>query len=206
MRAPPVVTINFIRTGGPWIYGALDEYPDPESGAMLNTTFTGRIDGDRIRGQFKSGPVGSAVTAVGSWSVRRTGPPPRDPPTFGPDMGVPVSPSDTAGLPGVQGPTEEQLIAMGGQLFQELGCSFCHGREGQGRMAPNLAETLPHRDFSWIYRMILSPDSMVRNDPVAKEMYEQFELKMPDRAVSPWEALALYEYLFAEIVKEEPPF
>jgi len=204
-RAPPVVTINFIQTGGPWVYGALDEYRDPESGDMLNTTFTGRIDGDRIRGQFKSSPVGGAVTAVGSWAVRRTGPPPRDPPAIGPDMPV-AALADTAGLPGVQGPTEEQLIAMGGQLFRELGCSFCHGPEGRGRMAPDLAEALPHRDFSWIYRMILSPDSMVRNDPAAKQMYEQFDLKMPDRAVSPWEALALYEYLFAEIVKEEPPF
>lgn len=204
-RPPPVATINFIRAGGPWVYGALDEYFDPETGAPLHTTFTGRIEGDRIRGQFKSSPIGSAVTATGSWSVRRTGPPPRDPVPGLEGEAYVTAPGDTTGLPGVQGPSEEELVAIGKGLFQDLGCSFCHGADGRARMAPDLAATLPHRDFSWIYRMIQQPDSMIRNDPTAKTMYEQYELAMPDRAVSPWEALALYEYLVAEVAKAPPP-
>jgi hypothetical protein len=72
-------------------------------------------------------------------------------------------------------------------------------------MAPDLAETLPHRDFSWIYRMIQRPDSRVRHDPTARTMYERYDLEMPDRAVSPWEALALYEYLVSEVMSRPPP-
>ena len=204
-RPPPVLSIEFIRAGGPWVYGALETYADPLTGQSLETTFTGRIvEGDRIMGQFKTSPVGSSVTSIGTWSVRRTGPPPRASARSG-DMAIaPSVPSDTAGLPGVQGPTEEEMVAHGKRLFTELGCSYCHGSGGRGRMAPDLDATLPHRDFGWIYRMILRPDSMVRDDPIAKTMYEQYELEMPDRSVSPWEALALYEYLVAE-VEETPP-
>ena len=204
-RPPPVLAIAFIRAGGPWVYGALETYPAPRTGELLETTFTGRIvDGERIAGQFKTSPVGSTVTSVGTWSVRRTGPPPRRS-AASEDPAIDSSvPSDTAGLPGLQGPTPEEMVAHGKRLFTELGCSFCHGSEGRGRVAPDLEATVPHRDFGWIYRMILRPDSMVRNDPTAKTMYEQYELVMPDRSVSPWEALALYEYLVAEI-EESPP-
>ncbi|MDH3734945.1 MAG: hypothetical protein OEU54_15555 [Gemmatimonadota bacterium] len=197
-RAPPVITIRFVRTGGPWVYGELDEYPDPQTGTPLRTTFTGRIEGDRISGQFRLGPAGEGATGVGTWTVRRTGPPPTDDIELDePGARVPSLPD-----PGV-GPDPEEMIALGRELFTDLGCSFCHA-EGRARMAPDLAQTLPHRDFGWIYRMILNPDSMVRYDPVAKGMYEQFELKMPDRAVTPWEALVLYEYMFAEVVKDPP--
>lgn len=201
-RSPPVITIRFVRTGGPWVYGELDEYPDPQTGIMLSTTFTGRIEGDRIEGQFRTGPAGSAVTGTGSWSVRRTGPPPRD----GVVADEPVVVETETGVriedPGV-GPDQAEMLALGRELFTDLGCAFCH-EGGRARMAPDLAQTLPHRDFSWVYRMIQNPDSMVRHDPAAKGMYEQFELEMPDRAVTPWEALVLYEYMIAEVMKEPP--
>jgi hypothetical protein len=205
-KPPPVVTINFVRGSGPWVYGALDEYRDPESGIMLNTTFTGRIVRDRIEGQFRATPQGSALTDLGTWSVRRTGPPPQEPAVLVElDARAARAPGDTVGLPGLQGPTTEEMVAQGRALFRDLGCAYCHGPQGRSRIAPDLAQSLPHRSFSWIYRMMINPDSMVRNDPIAKSMYEEYGFKMPNRGVSPWDALVLYEFLLAEVVNEPPP-
>ncbi len=200
IKAPPVVTIRFVRAGGEWIYGELDEYRDPVTGALLQTTFSGRIDGERIHGQFESAPVGTAVVSLGTWSADRSGPPPRPRALAAAPAARPV-PGDTVGV----GPDPEEMLALGRELFQDLGCAFCHGPEGRARIAPDLSSTLPHRSFDWVYRMILQPDSMVRNDPVAKGMYEQYELQMPDRAVTPWEALVLYEYMVEEVLKDPEP-
>ncbi|MCG8469012.1 MAG: hypothetical protein MJB57_12535 [Gemmatimonadetes bacterium] len=197
--APPLLTIDFVRGNGPWVHGALDEYRDPECGCMVQTTFTGRIDRDRIDGQFQSRHSGTDQVDTGTWYVRRTGPPPAAEET---EEAVASLPPDTLGL---TGPSDAEIMAQGRALFAELGCSFCHGADPRAGIAPDLSETLPHREFGWVYRMILRPDSMVRHDPIAKELYSEFGYEMPERGATPWEALVLYEYLMAQIAEEPEP-
>lgn len=206
VEAPPLLTIRFVRAEGDVVYGRLDEYRDPDCGCRLRTTFTGRIERDRLEGTFTSIHLDSGQEHGGTWSVRRTGPPPR-PGEVGaagaeaePEAGVPAV--DTLERPGLQGPSPEAMAEAGRALFRDLGCAFCHGADRQGRIGPPVADVARHRSFSWIYRMVLNPDSMVRNDPLARDMYAEFGFAMPDRGADPWEALMLYEYLVAEAARE----
>ncbi len=197
IQAPPLVSINFVRGSGPWVYGALDEYRDPECGCMVQTTFTGRIDRDQIKGQFKTTHPGSDLVDVGTWSVRRTGPPTGHATALA-DAGARPDP-ESIDEPGLKGPSDEEMVAQGRALFQDLGCAFCHGADPRAGTAPQLSENAPHRGFSWVYRMIMNPDSMVRYDPIAKGLYEEYGYQMPSRGATPWEALVLYEYLIQEV-------
>lgn len=197
MRSPPLLTIRFVRASGDTVYGTLDAYEDPDCGCRVQTTFTGRIVRDRLEGRFTTTHLATGERHGGSWSARRTGPPPAA-------EALAATP-DTVGEPGLKGPREEELIAQGRALFRDLGCSFCHGADRQGRIGPPVSDVARHRSFAWIYRMVLSPDSMVRNDPLAQAMYREFEFEMPDRGATPWEALTLYEYLVAEAERETAP-
>lgn len=206
VRAPPVLTIRFVRASGDAVYGVLDEYRDPDCGCRLRTTFTGIVNRDRIEGTFVSTHVETGVEHEGSWSARRTGPPPRVAELTGaapPADSVAVA--DSLAEPGLKGPTAEAMVAQGRALFRDLGCSFCHGADRRGRIGPPIADVARHRSFAWIYRMVLNPDSMVRDDPLARDMYADFGFAMPDRGANPWEALMLYEYLVAEAERETPP-
>ncbi len=197
--ASPLLTIRFVRAEGNLVYGRLDEYRDPQCGCLLQTTFTGRIEANEIEGTFVTLHVETGQRHSGSWSARRTGPPPPAaapaPATPRPTAHPAPAPEPAAEEPGLKGPTESELVERGRQLFTDLGCAFCHGGDRGGRIGPALTEVTEHRTFGWIYHMILRPDSMVRNDPVARAMYEGLEVEMPQRGASPWEALVLYEYL-----------
>ncbi len=205
LRAPPVLTIRFVRASGDRVYGTLDEYEDPDCGCRLQTTFTGRVESGRLEGTFTSTHLDTGVRHGGTWSARRTGPPPRADELVARASEDTPAEGDTLAEPGLQGPNEEEMIAQGRALFRDLGCSFCHGADRQGRIGPPIADVARHRSFSWIYRMVLNPDSMVRNDPLAQRLYGGLDIAMPDRGATPWEALTLYEYLVAEAEREEPP-
>ena len=201
VEAPPVVTIEFVRATGDWVYGTLDEYRDPECGCTLETTFTGRAVRDHLEGTFVTVHLQSGERHAGTWSARRTGPPPR---AEEPSEPAPTPPPDPQ-EPGLKGPATETMIAQGRALFRDLGCSFCHGPDDRPRIGPDLQPAIEHQSFSWIYRMILNPDSMARHDPTAKALYEEYGFEMPERGATPWEALVLYEYLLAETLETARP-
>lgn len=203
--APPVIPIDFVRADGNTVYGSLEEYRDPDCGCLLQTTFTGTIQRDRLEGTFVTLHLDSGLRHQGTWAVERTGPPPRAGTLITEGEPPPPLPDTLPEEPGLLGPRHEELVARGQALFQELGCAFCHGDAGETRIGPDLEPALEHRNFRWIYHMILNPDSMVRNDPTAKAMYEGYGFEMPDRSASPWEALVLYEYLIARMGGEDGP-
>ncbi len=200
--ASPLLTIRFVRAEGNLVYGRLDEYRDPQCGCLLQTTFTGRIEGNEIEGTFTTLHIDSGQRHSGTWNARRTGPPPpaAELAPAAPRPAAEPTPAPEpapAPEPGLKGPSESELVERGRQLFTDLGCAFCHGGDRSGRIGPALTDVTEHRSFGWIYHMILRPDSMVRNDPVARAMYDGLDIEMPLRGASPWEALVLYEYLLA---------
>ena len=65
-----VLTIRFVRLDGARVSGTLEPYRAPECDCALATAFTGRLEGDTIRGTFTT--TGPAVrTTHGEWEVRR---------------------------------------------------------------------------------------------------------------------------------------
>ena len=96
------------------------------------------------------------------------------------------------------GPIDEQLAARGEQIFRTRGCVSCH-TVGEGRrVGPDLQGITERRDFEWTYHMITNPDSMVRNDSIAKELLAEYFTPMSDQNVKADQFRAIYEYLRSE--------
>lgn len=103
---------------------------------------------------------------------------------------LPVSPPS--------GPVDEQLAEKGEKLFRSRGCISCH-TVGEGRrVGPDLEGVTERRDFAWTYHMVTNPDSMVKNDSVAKRLLAEYMTPMADQNVRPEQFRAIYEYLREE--------
>ncbi len=68
---PEALTIRFVRVTGGTVSGVLAPYTDPECGCIVRTTFTGRLAGSRIEGDFTSVHLDHNVTRRGRWSAER---------------------------------------------------------------------------------------------------------------------------------------
>ena len=75
-------------------------------------------------------------------------------------------------LPGPDTPLDPELAALGADLF-EAHCAACHAVTGQPKLGPNLSGITSRRDVAWIRAMILHPDSMTVNDPVAAALKQE---------------------------------
>lgn len=105
-----------------------------------------------------------------------------------------------SGIP-VEEPTgsvDSELAARGEQLFQSRGCVSCHTLGEGRRVGPDLEGVTERRSFEWTYHMITNPDSMVRNDSIAKAMLAEYFTPMSDQNVKPEQFRAIYEYLRSE--------
>ena len=68
-----VLTITFVQATGGSLFGRLDPYPDPVCGSETHTTFSGRLEGDRITGTYVSTHVQGGAVTTGTWTVKRRG-------------------------------------------------------------------------------------------------------------------------------------
>ena len=83
----------------------------------------------------------------------------------------------------------------GADLFTSRGCAACH-TIGEGlRVGPDLAGLAERREPDWVRAMITRPDSMVRHDPVARDLVADYRTVMPRLGIGPEEADALLAYL-----------
>lgn len=96
------------------------------------------------------------------------------------------------------GPVDVALAERGETLFKQKGCAACHTIGGGRLTGPDLVEVTERRDFEWVYHQITNPDSMIRNDPTARQLMNEYMTPMPNLNVGPDEFRALYEYLRAE--------
>jgi hypothetical protein len=70
--AASVLSIEFVRISGDEVSGCIAPYPDPESPeAMLETRFTGRIEGDWIEGTFVTYSDRGVSPRRGTWRAHR---------------------------------------------------------------------------------------------------------------------------------------
>jgi hypothetical protein len=70
-HAADVLSISFVRAVNNEISGKLAPYQDPNTGATVSTTFTGRMIGDTIEGSFESVSSDANAPQHGRWRVRR---------------------------------------------------------------------------------------------------------------------------------------
>lgn len=93
------------------------------------------------------------------------------------------------------GPPSPELIAQGEELFSTRACTSCH-TIGNGRLVgPDLSGVTNRRTRTWIVSMIMHPDSMLRDDETAKNLFAEYLTPMANQGLTADQAGALYEFL-----------
>lgn len=64
--------ISFVAIENGQVSGAVSPYLDPSSKHTINTTFVGTLNGNQIKGTYKSQVVGTGDYSTGVWSVSKT--------------------------------------------------------------------------------------------------------------------------------------
>jgi len=90
--------------------------------------------------------------------------------------------------------SNHEAAERGEKLFQNKGCSACHAF-GVKKSGPDLAGVSMRRTALWIENQILHPDVMVKEDPIARQLFAQHMLQMPNQGLTPEQAKDVIEYL-----------
>ncbi len=93
------------------------------------------------------------------------------------------------------GALDQQLAEQGEALFTSRACVGCHTIGGDRLVGPDLAGVTTRRERGWILAMILNPDSMIRNDEAARQLFVEYMTPMAAQNITSGEAAALYEFL-----------
>ena len=114
---------------------------------------------------------------------------------------------EAAQLPAEEAPAPEAVVATptgeindemahrGESLYQTMGCNGCHTVGGGRLTGPDLLGVTERRSLDWFVAIIIDPDSMLREDPAARELFAEWMTPMMDIGASADEAASLYEYL-----------
>jgi len=91
-------------------------------------------------------------------------------------------------------PVDDARAEIGEQLFKDKGCSACHAF-GRKLTCPDLDGVTMRRTDKWIENQILHPEVMTKEDPIARGLFAQYALQMPNQKLTPDEARSVIEYL-----------
>ena len=88
----------------------------------------------------------------------------------------------------------EELAAKGEQTFNTI-CIACHAVEKR-MIGPAMAGVYERRSPEWVMNMILNPDKMLKEDPIAKALLKEYNNAiMLNQNLSEEDARAVAEYL-----------
>lgn len=90
------------------------------------------------------------------------------------------------------GALDEDLAAQGEELFKSK-CSACHKVEKRF-VGPAMQGVLERRSPEWVMNMILNPEEMVEEDPIAMELFAEYLSPMANQSLTEDEARAILEY------------
>jgi hypothetical protein len=85
------------------------------------------------------------------------------------------------------------LAAQGAEMFKSKGCSACHAW-GQKLTGPDLKGVSMRRTQVWLENQILHPDLMVKEDPIARELFAKHALQMPNQGLTAGQTAAVIEH------------
>ncbi len=85
------------------------------------------------------------------------------------------------------------LATQGAELFKNM-CSACHKMDKKF-IGPELAGVTERRTPEWIMNMILNPEKMIKEDPIAKKLLIESNMAvMANQGLTQEEARAILEY------------
>ena len=114
------------------------------------------------------------------------------------DASTPQVTAEPAGESVPTGEIDQDLAGSGESLFQSKGCLACH-TVGRGRLTgPDLQGVTERREYGWMIAMMTNPDSMLKEDPVARQLFAEYMTPMLNLGVTAQDARAIYEYLRRE--------
>ena len=88
----------------------------------------------------------------------------------------------------------DQAMATKGQELYKFKCSACH-KPDKKFIGPAPTGVLERRSPEWIMNMILDPEGMVANDPIAKALLIEYNgSPMANQSLTEEEARAILEY------------
>lgn len=97
------------------------------------------------------------------------------------------------------GDLDEAMAKEGEEIFTK-NCSACHKVDSRF-VGPALAGVTERRKPEWIMNMIMNPEAMVKEDPVAKELLAEYLAPMANQNISEDQARKILEY-FRKIDKK----
>lgn len=90
------------------------------------------------------------------------------------------------------GEIDQALVDQGKELFKK-NCKTCH-KIKKRYIGPALKGVTERRTPEWIMNMIMDPNGMVANDPIAKKLLAEYNAPMSDQSITKDQARAILEY------------
>jgi cytochrome c len=88
----------------------------------------------------------------------------------------------------------DEELALAGKAYFEESCTICHKPDAVF-IGPPPKGILKRRSPEWIMNMILNPNRMLRDDPLAKDLFMEFNgTPMNDQGMTEEQARAILEY------------
>ena len=88
---------------------------------------------------------------------------------------------------------DDKMVAHGADVYKKM-CTACH-RSDKKFIGPAPTGILERRTPEWVMNMILDPEGMVKNDPLARELLIEFNgSPMANQNLTEEEARAVLEY------------
>jgi cytochrome c1 len=116
---------------------------------------------------------------------------------------VEVDPMDDKGIGPISSITlaeiDEAMAAEGKELFK-LKCSACH-KMTKRFVGPALEGITERRSPEWIMNMILNPEVMVAENPIAKQLLAEYLAPMANQGLVEKEARLILEYFRTKTAK-----
>lgn len=108
-----------------------------------------------------------------------------------------VSPMDNKGVGPISnvelGEIDEALAEKGKEVYK-TNCTACH-KIGKRSVGPALQGVTERRSPEWVMNMIMNPEGMVAEDPIAKALLEEYLAPMANQSISEEDARAILEFL-----------
>jgi len=88
---------------------------------------------------------------------------------------------------------DEAMAAHGENVFGKM-CSACHKMDKKF-IGPKIADVTKRRAPEWIMNMIINPEEMIANDPIAKQLLMESNMAvMANQNINEEDARAILEY------------